>query len=127
MSRAVVALTRALLRLERKNLFGGRGGREGGREGGGMGLREGGRDDCYTYSNRYVQQQSNDTTIYYIKLQFSLSVCLYPPFFFDTIVGPQPNLAHIFGRYGTHSQLKKLTHLTPGVISRHRTSSMSDI
>ena len=35
-------------------------------------------------------------SIYYIKLQFSLSVCLYPPFF-DTTVGPQPNLAHIFG------------------------------
>ena len=29
---------------------GGRGGRVRGREG-----REGGRDDCYTYSNRYVQ------------------------------------------------------------------------
>ena len=56
------------------NLFGGEGrggeGRRGeerggerrrgeGREGG----REGGRDDCYTYSNRYVQSQSNDTTI----------------------------------------------------------------
>ena len=25
--------------------------------------REGGRDDCYTYSNRYVQWQSDDTTI----------------------------------------------------------------
>ena len=67
--------TRALLRLERTiNLFGGKGrggkgGREGGREGGmegrkgggrgGRGGREGGRegrrDDCYTYSNRYVQ------------------------------------------------------------------------
>ena len=37
--------------------------------------------------------------IYYIKLQFSLclSVCLYPPLFFDTTVGPQPYLAHIFG------------------------------
>ena len=45
---------------------GGREGREGGREGGwgrrevGEGGREGegrreGRDDCYTYSNRYVQ------------------------------------------------------------------------
>ena len=32
------------------NLFGGRGG-EGGREVGGGG----GRDDCYTHSNRYVQ------------------------------------------------------------------------
>ena len=30
----------------------GEGGREGGREGRGG---EGGRDDCYTYSNRYVQ------------------------------------------------------------------------
>ena len=67
--------TRALLRLEKTmNLFGGReggregreggreglmeGGREGGREGGSEGGREGGeggRDDCYTYSNRYVQ------------------------------------------------------------------------
>ena len=29
---------------------------EGGREGGRVGGREGGRrDDCYTYSNRYVQ------------------------------------------------------------------------
>ena len=26
-----------------------------------------------------------------------LSVCLYSPFFFDTTVGLQPNLAHIFG------------------------------
>ena len=25
---------------------------------------EGGRDDCYTYCNRYVQYQSNDTTIF---------------------------------------------------------------
>ncbi len=34
----------------------GREGREGGRGGrGGEGGREGGRDDCYTYSNRYVQ------------------------------------------------------------------------
>ena len=33
---------------------GGGGGREGGREGGGKEGREG-RDDCYTYSNRYVQ------------------------------------------------------------------------
>ena len=32
---------------------GGREGREGGRWEGGEG--EGGRDDCYTYSNRYVQ------------------------------------------------------------------------
>ena len=31
------------------NLFGGRG------EGGSGGGRGGGRDDCYTYSNRYVQ------------------------------------------------------------------------
>ena len=32
-----------------------------GREGGG----EGGRDDCYTYTNRYhVQYQSNGTTIF---------------------------------------------------------------
>ena len=44
------------------NLFGGRGrrdgGREGGREGGRVGGWVGGRereDDCYTYSNRYVQ------------------------------------------------------------------------
>ena len=38
---------------------GGRGGREGGRVGGREGGREegveGGRDDCYTYSNRYVK------------------------------------------------------------------------
>ena len=69
--------TRALLRLERTmNLLeGGKGGwgREGGegtegmwgeeggdvgrggREGGWGGERMGGRDDCYTYSNRYVQ------------------------------------------------------------------------
>ena len=26
-----------------------------------------------------------------------LSVCLYPPFSLDTTVGPQPNIAHIFG------------------------------
>ena len=40
---------------------GGREGREGGREGGGgrEGRREEGRDDCYTYSSRYVQYQSN--------------------------------------------------------------------
>ena len=31
--------------------------------GGGKG-REGGGADCYTYSNRYVQYQSNDTTIF---------------------------------------------------------------
>ena len=38
------------------NLFGGRGGRVE-REGGGRGREggEGGRDDCYTFSNRYVQ------------------------------------------------------------------------
>ena len=38
-------------------------------------------------------------TIYYIKLQFAVSVCLSvpPPPYFDTTVGPQPNLAHIFG------------------------------
>ena len=48
------------------NLFGGRGrGREGGREGGvECGGREGGMTVCYTYSNRYVQYQSNDTTIF---------------------------------------------------------------
>ena len=36
--------------------------------------------------------------IYYIKLQCPF-VCLSvpPPFFLDTTVGPQPNLAHIFG------------------------------
>ena len=38
---------------------GGAGGREGGREGGtggwGWGGWDGGRDDCYAYSNRYVQ------------------------------------------------------------------------
>ena len=42
---------------------------------------------------------------YYLKLQlpfvcvhtcFCVCVC-NPPFFFDTTVGPQPNLAHIFG------------------------------
>ena len=48
-----------------------------------------------------TRRKSKRITIYYIKLQFSLSVCLpvclYPPFFFDTTVGPQPNLAHIFG------------------------------
>ena len=44
--------TRALLRRERTmNLIQGRGG-EGGEEGG---RERGGRDDCYTYSNRYVQ------------------------------------------------------------------------
>ena len=53
-------------------------------------------------------------TIYYIKLQFSLSVCLYPPpFFFDTTVWLQPNLAHIRGRFGTHSQLKKFDPAHP--------------
>ena len=58
------------------NLIQGRGGMEGGREGEGKGeggrdgmggegeRREGGRDDCYTHSNRYVQWQSNDTTIF---------------------------------------------------------------
>ena len=51
---------------------GGREGREGGREGGEGGRREReereggerGRDDCYTYSNRYVQKQSKDTTLF---------------------------------------------------------------
>ena len=40
-----------------KGREGGRLGREGGREGGWgrEGMREGGREDCYTYSNRYVQ------------------------------------------------------------------------
>ena len=51
--------TRALLRLEKTmNLWEGGGGRGGGGRGGGEGGgargREG-RDDCYTYSNRYVQ------------------------------------------------------------------------
>ncbi len=44
---------------------------------------------------------NNVLIFYYIKLQKSvsvcLSVCLYPPPLFDTTVGPQPNLAHIFG------------------------------
>ena len=38
--------------------------------------------------------------IYYIKLQcpfVCLSVCLSVPPLFDTTVGPQPNLAHLFG------------------------------
>ena len=37
---------------------------------------------------------------YYVKLQrpfVCLSVCTPPPPFFDTTVGPQPNLAYIFG------------------------------
>ena len=38
------------------NLIQGMGGEGGeGREEGGRQGREGGRDDCYTYSNRYVQ------------------------------------------------------------------------
>ena len=50
-----------------------------------------------------------------------LSVCLYPPFFFDTTVVPQPNLAHIFGyRWDSFSAKNiNLTQPTPGVISRH--------
>ena len=52
------------------SLEGGRGGRAGGREGRGgrqvgeggrQGGRQGGRDDCYTYSNRYVQFFANST------------------------------------------------------------------
>ena len=44
-----------------------------------------------------IQSACTRGIIYYIKLQKSVSVCLYPPFFFDTTVGPQPNLAHMFG------------------------------
>ena len=57
------------------------------------------------------------SNIYYKSCRFlCLSVCLYPPPppFFDTTVGLQPNLAHIFGyRYGTHSELKKNNLPTP--------------
>ena len=48
---------------------------------------------------RNIMMQNPSIHIYYIKLQCPfacLSVCLYPPFF-DTTVGEQPNLAHIFG------------------------------
>ena len=51
--------------------------------------------------------------IYYIKLQFSLSVCLYPPFF-STRPSDRNQIWHTYsGRYGTHSELKKITHPTP--------------
>ena len=52
----------------------------------------------------------NKLIIYYIKLQFSLSVCLSvpPSFFFDTTVGPQPNLAHIFGLIWDSFSAKKI-------------------
>ena len=66
------------------------------------------------------------TDIYYIKLQKSLSVCLPvclsvpPPLFFSTRPSDRNQIWHTCsGRYGTHSELKKLTQPTPGVISRH--------
>ena len=54
--------------------------------------------------------------IYYIKLQFSLSVCLSvpPPPFFLTRPSDRNQIWHTYsGRYGTHSELKKVTHPTP--------------
>ena len=50
--------------------------------------------------------------IYYIKLQFSLSVCTPP--FFSTRPSDRNQIWHTYsGRYGTHSELKKYTHPTP--------------
>ncbi len=51
--------------------------------------------------------------VYYIKLKFSLSVCLYPPFF-STRSSDRNQIWHTYsGKYGTHSELKKITHPTP--------------
>ena len=47
----------------REGREGGCGGREGGREGR---EGEGGRDDCYTYCNMYVQYKSNDTVVQWL-------------------------------------------------------------
>ena len=69
----------------------GRGGREGGDRQGER-EREAGREGG-------ARAKPGNQLVYYIKLQcpfVCLSVCTPPPFS-DTAVGPQQNLAHIFG------------------------------
>ena len=60
--------------------------------------------------------------IYYIKLQcpfVCLSLCLYPPL--STRPSDRNQIWHTYsGRYGTHSQLKKLTHPTPGGFQKQK-------
>ena len=50
------------------------------------------------YSISYCNKTKSNNLLYKAAEIFvCLSVCLYPPLFFDTTVGPQPNLAHMFG------------------------------
>ena len=54
--------------------------------------------------------QLKTTIIYYIKLQFSLSVSLsVPPPLFSTRPSDRNQIWHTYsGRYGTHSELRKI-------------------
>ena len=63
--------------------------------------------------------------VYYIKLQFSLSVCLsVPPPPFSTRPSDRNQIWHTYsGRYGPHSQLKKIDPAHPrGNITSYVTS-----
>ena len=63
-------------------------GQTGGRKG--EGGRQAGREG-------WARAKQGNQLVYYIKLQCPFVCLSVPPLFSDTAVGPQPNLAHIFG------------------------------
>ena len=81
--------------------------------------------------NRAKSCKHGKHCIYYIKLQKSLSVCLpavclsVPPPFFSTRPSDRNQTWHTYsGRYGNHSQLKKIDPAHPrGNITSYVTSS----
>ena len=89
------------------------------------------RKKCYVtlqYPPLMAYVIKSKCTIYYIKLQKSLSVCLpvclYPPFF-STRPSDRNQIWHTYsGRYGTHSQLNFFDPAHPrGNITSYVTSS----